>query len=172
MIRRESIPEHALHARYAAEGAYLDCYVTDIEQPATLVEFVTAFYTTWLFKLERWILDWAVNKPSSDAQANELAQGERTAFAAWTQEARAENQLLMCDFRGHTRSWLMVSSHRAGTRLYFGSVVTPRRDEHTGKQEIARSYRLLIGFHKLYSRALLAAARSKLRRRRPLLSVR
>ena len=170
MIRRESIPEKALHARYAAEGAYLDCYVTDIEHPATLAEFITAFYTSWLFKLERSILAWAVNKPSSDAEANELARGQRTAFAAWTQEARAENQLLLCDFQGHTRSWLMVSSQPAGTRLYFGSVVTPRRDQRTGKLEMARSYRLLIGFHKLYSRALLAAARSKLRRRRSLLS--
>ena len=170
MIRRESIPEKALHARYAAEGAYLDCYVTDIEHPATLAEFITAFYTSWLFKLERSILAWAVNKPSSDAEANELARGQRTAFAAWTHEARAENQLLLCDFQGHTRSWLMVSSQPAGTRLYFGSVVTPRRDQRTGRLEMARSYRLLIGFHKLYSRALLAAARSKLRRRRSLLS--
>lgn len=172
MIRRESIPEHALHARYAAEGAYLDCYVTDIAHPATLAEFVTAFYTTWLFKLERWILGRTVNKPSSDAQASELAQGQRTAFAAWTQEARAENQLLMCDFQGHTRSWLMVWPHPAGTKLYFGSMVTARRDERTGKLELGRNYRLLMGFHKLYSRALLAAARSKLRRRRSLLSVR
>ena len=172
MIRREPVPEHALHAHYADKGAYLDCYVTELGHTATLGEFVTAFYTTWLFKLERWILARAVRKPSTDAQASELAQGQRTAFAAWTQETRAENQLLMCDFRGHTRSWLMVAPHPAGTRLYFGSVVTAQRDERTGNLEMGRSYRLLLGFHKLYSRALLAAARSKLRRRHSLLSVR
>ena len=37
------------------------------------------------------ILKWLVAKPSTDAQAAELAQGERESFAAWTVEAtRAE----------------------------------------------------------------------------------
>ena len=69
---------------------------------------MTAFYTTWLFRLERWILRLAVARPSTDEEAHQLARGEREAFAAWSVEARAPDQLLMCDFTGRTRSWLMV----------------------------------------------------------------
>ena len=68
----------------------------------------------------------------------------------------------MRDFQGHTCSWLMVSPMPAGTRLYFGSVVTSRLNPRTGRRELGRIYRLLMGFHKVYSRALLAAARRKL----------
>lgn len=161
MIRREPVPAHALHAHYAAQGAYLDCYVTHVDAPVSHAQFVEAFYTTWLFKLERWILGWSVKKPSTDAQARELALWRRKAFAAWSEEARAENQLLMCDYLGHTRSWLMVRPHHGGTRLYFGSVVTARRNERTGKLELGHVHRALMGFHKLYSRALLACAREK-----------
>jgi hypothetical protein len=163
-IEKLPLPEHALHARYAQDGAYTDCYSTVVEGKVTQGNFVEAFYTTWLFKLERWILSWTVNKPSNDAQARWVAFGDIDAFAAWTVEARAANQLLMCDFLGHTRSWFMTEPIGEGdTRLYFGSVVTPRVDPQTGKRELGRSYRWLMGFHKLYSRALLAAARSKLR---------
>jgi hypothetical protein len=164
LIRREPIPAQALHAHYAGEGAYLDCYVTDIDGAVTFEEFIAAFYTTWLFKLERWILAWSVHKTSSDAQARDLARGCRRDFAAWTQEARAGDQLLMCDFLGSTRSWFMLTPCKEGSRLYFGSVVTSRRNPRTGLVELGHGFRLLLGFHKLYSRALLNAARSKLRK--------
>jgi hypothetical protein len=35
----------------------------------TLAEYVNAFYTTRVFRLERIILKWAVSRPSTDAQA-------------------------------------------------------------------------------------------------------
>jgi hypothetical protein len=162
-IERTPLPELALHARYSNELAYTDCYATVVDRPVTHAQFVEAFYTTWLFKLERWILAWAVKKPSTDAEARQLSQGQISSFAAWTVEARAPDQLLMCDFLGATRSWLMIVPEQAGgTRLYFGSVVTSRIDAATGRRELGRSYRLLMGFHKLYSRALLRAARAKL----------
>lgn len=164
MIRREPIPEQALHAHYQRQGAYLDCYATDIDAEVTLAQFVEAFYTSWLFRLERWILGWSVHKPSTDSQAREIARGERADFAAWTAEARGSEQLLMRDFLAATRSWFMVVPQATGARLLFGSVVTSRRNPRTGQLELGRSYRLLLGFHKLYSRALLAAARSRLRR--------
>ncbi len=167
MIRRQPIPADALHARYAADGAYLDCYVTDLDRRVSQEEFLTAFYTTWLFKLERWILACSVRKPSRDAEARELARGMRTTFAAWTQEARTGDQILMCDFLGATRSWLRAVPEAGGSRLYFGSVVTARRNPRTGERRIGTTYRLLLGFHRLYSRALLAAARARLRRAPP-----
>ena len=168
MIRREPIPPQALHAHYERQGAYLDCYAADIDRVVSLPQFVEAFYTSWLFRLERWILGWAVNKPSTDSQAREIARGRRQDFAAWAQEARGTEQLLMCDFLGATRSWVRVTPGAgSGTRLHFGSVVTSRRNSRTGQLELGRSYRLLLGFHKLYSRALLAAARARLRKIAP-----
>jgi hypothetical protein len=120
-------------------------------------QFVEAFYTSWVFKLERWILSWAVGKPSTDDEARGLAAGTLDRFAAWTVEDRATNQLLMCDYLKHTRSWLMVAAcerdGRPATRLYFGSVVVP----------VARfPYKVLLGFHRLYSRVLLSSARARL----------
>jgi len=161
------LPDHALHAKYAVPGGYVDCFVTHIARPVTHGEFVAAFYTTWLFKLERFVLTWFVAKDSTDREAHELARGERTSFAAWTVEARAENQLLMCDFQGKTRSWLMVapiSGETAGTRLLFGTAIVPITDHKTGERQLSAGFRALLGFHKVYSRALLSAACSRLER--------
>ena len=125
---------------------------------------MTAFYTTWLFRLERWILRFAVARPSTDEEARQLARGERAAFAAWSVEARATDQLLMCDFTGRTRSWLMVApaAGASGTRLYFGSAVVPVRDPKTGETGLGPVHGPLIGFHKVYSRMLLRAAARRL----------
>lgn len=130
----------------------------------THAEFVEAFYTTWLFKLERFVLAWLVHKPSTDTEARVLARGERDAFAAWSVEGRVGNQLLMRDFQSRTRSWLMVEPRPASTRLYFGSGIVPRVDRETGENRMGPGFRVLLGFHKMYSRALLAAARARLAR--------
>lgn len=103
-------------------------------------------------------------RPSHDGEARALAHGQRDAFAAWSVEGRVGNQLLMCDFQSRTRSWLMVEPGAASTRLYFGSGIVPRIDPATGEKRMGPGFRALLGFHKLYSRALLAAARSRLRR--------
>ena len=168
-ITTPPLPEHALLARYAGNGSYTDCYATDLPGSFSHAEFVAAFYTTWLFKVERAILKWLVAKPSTDDEAAELAQGERHAFAAWTVEASAPNQLLMRDFLGNTRSWLMIEPRHDGgvTRLYFGSAVLPVMDRQTGERRMGAMFRALLGFHRLYSRLLLAAARRKLLSARP-----
>lgn len=161
-ITTPPLPEHALLARYVGTG-YTDCYATDLPGTFSQAEFVAAFYTTWLFKLERAILKWLVAKPSTDDEAAELAQGGRQSFAAWSVEASAPNQLLLCDFLGNTRSWLMVEPRHDGgvTRLYFGSAVVPRAVAD-GRPRLGFSFRALMGFHRRYSRALLAAARTRL----------
>lgn len=111
---------------------------------------------------------WAVSRPSTDTQARQLATGAIDAFAAWTVEARGHNQLLLIDFTGRTRSWLMVLpvqvGTKAGARLHFGSAVLPARRGGHGATRMGWVFRALQGFHKLYSRVLLAAARSRLRR--------
>lgn len=167
-IRPHALPEQALLGKYARNGGYADCYVTDVTRPVSHAEYVEAFYTTAVFKLERLLLAWFVAKPSTDAQAKQLAGGTLDAFAAWRVEARGADQLLMCDFRGSTRSWLMVATVScdgvAATRLYFGSAVVPIRDKATGQATMGFVFRALLGFHKLYSRVLLRAACARLAR--------
>ena len=170
-IRRCELPQGALLGRYQREGAYADCYVTEIPRSVSHAEYVAAFYTTALFKVERRLLAWLIAKPSTDAQASALASGAVSSFAAWSVEARSANELLLTDFQGRTRSWLMAipaaSGRSQGTRLYFGSAVLPVVDASTGKGTQSLVFRLLLGFHKLYSRALLFSAKSRLARLRP-----
>lgn len=163
------LPPEALLNRYSRTGAFADCYFVDLDRTVSHAEFVEAFYTTAVFKLERLILRLFVSRPSTDAEARQLAQGTRDSFAAWSVEDRAPQQLLLSDYVGRTRSWLMVAdapvSETAGTRLYFGSAVLPKRGASAGQTDIGAWFRFLLGFHKLYSRILLRAARSRLARR-------
>lgn len=165
-IKESTIPDSGLLNSYTLNGSYTDCYVTEIATTVTHSQYVAAFYTSWIFKLERFILRWVVNKPSTDAQAKQLADGSNEAFSAWSVESRSDNQLLMADFQGRTRSWLMVmpldTANTAQTRLYFGSAVVPIEDPETGETSMGGGFNLLLGFHKLYSRILLRSARSRL----------
>lgn len=165
-IRATELPAHALLRRYLRAGHYADCYVADLPVPVSQAEFIEAFYTTPLFKLERAILAAAVRKPSTDAEARALARGERHTFAAWSVEDRSEPQLLLADFTGRTRSWLMAEADgHGGTCLHFGSAIVPKRDRDSGRTRLGTGFALMLGFHKLYSRALLTAARNRLRRK-------
>jgi hypothetical protein len=172
-IHQCELPPGALLKKYQHREAYADCYVTQNGRHVSQAEYVGAFYRTPLFKLERLLLAWLVSKPSTDAQASQLASGTVDSFAAWSVEARCEDQLLMCDFQGRTRSWLMVApagGESAGnTRLYFGSAVVPARTPRAGTEtpDLGWTFRLLLGFHKLYSRALLFSAKSRLMRQLP-----
>jgi hypothetical protein len=161
------LPPQALLAKYANAGAYTDCYSTEVACLVPHAEYVEAFYTGGLFKLERLLLSLFLSKPSTDAQAKQLASGEVGNFAAWRVEERTTNQLLMCDIGGRTRSWLMVSASpepTRSTRLYFGSAVVPVTSRSTGKPSMGFLFKALLGFHKAYSRALLGSARSRLAR--------
>ena len=161
-VRPGTLPDEALLRTYTRAGDFTDCYTTELARSVSHAEFVEAFYSTPLFRLERWILAWAVAKPSTDAEVRELALAQRTTFAAWHVEARADNQLLVCDFRHSTRSWLMVVAGRDATRLYFGSAVVRVANPANGAKRMTLGFRLLLGFHKLYSRALLTSARRAL----------
>jgi hypothetical protein len=166
-IRPCELPADALLQRYRQPGAYTDCYVTEVAWPVSRSEYVEAFYTTGLFKVERQILRWLASRPSTDVQARQLASGSLVTFAAWVVEAQTTGQLLLRDYSGRTRSWLMVmpveeDDQRQNTRLYFGSAVVPVAGSKTGQATLGFPFRSLLGFHKLYSRALLRAARSRL----------
>ena len=168
MANRCALPAEALLNRYSGSGAYADCYVKEIARTVSHAEYIEAFYTTAVFKLERLILRWFVARPSTDDEARELAEGKRDSFAAWTVEARAVDQLLLGDFSGRTKSWLMVAAAPGagspGTRLYFGSAVVPRRSTNPKKPGLGFVFTALLGFHKLYSRILLRSAAARLSR--------
>jgi len=156
------LPEEALLSRYrppkVESGHYTDCFSIMYPGRIDLDAFVTAFYTTPLFRSERLVLRLAGIR-SDDLDIAAMLRGERTGFAAWTVEDQSENQLLMTDLAGRTRSWFMTSPTREyGTRLYFGSAVIARQ-----RQGLPVSYRLFLGLHRLYSRLLLRAAVRRLR---------
>ncbi len=160
------LPDDALLLRCLGAGGYADCYVVELARPVSQAEYVEAFYTTAVFKLERLLLSWFVARPSTDAQAAELACGRIASFAAWNVEARGPNQILLSDFQGRTRSWLMSAANPGdrSTRLYFGSAVVPIVDKRSGEAKMGAAFRALLGFHKLYSRVLLRAAAHRLAR--------
>lgn len=161
LVHPTSVPEHSLLQRYSDSGAYVDCYTTEFSARASHSQFVEAFYTTPLFRLERLVLGAVASCSSTDAQVKELAHGQRESFAAWQVESRAPNEVLLR--AGRTRSWLMVSaSDGARTRLMFGSAVLPKPSAQSGSGHLGGTFRALLGFHKLYSRALLLSARLRL----------
>ena len=164
------VPSSSLLNKYKDGHAFTDCYCIEVDGAVPLAIFVEAFYTTSLFKLERFLLTWLARRPSSDEQARALAAGEADTFAAWHVEDRRDNQLLVS--AGRTRSWLMVESLAntealPATRLYFGSAVVAKPNAPGANPELGFVFHALLGFHKLYSKALLraAAARLILRRR-------
>jgi hypothetical protein len=167
-IRPFPLPKDALLQKYAKGPGFTDCYAAEIEGRVHHADYVTAFYTTWLFGAERQLLAWFLSKPSSDRDAHALGSGSADTFAAWRVEDRAANQLLVTDFRGATRSWLMTehvdAASGAMTRLYFGSAVVPRIDKKTAEGRMGGAFRALLGFHRIYSHALLSAARARLER--------
>ncbi|MCC5967084.1 MAG: hypothetical protein JJU24_13200 [Natronohydrobacter sp.] len=166
-IRTCDLPTDAFLRRYVLDGGYTDCYMTEVPGHVPLGQYVGSFYTTWLFKAERLLLSLAGHK-STDADAGDLARGEAASFAAWRVEDRDEDQLLMCDATGRTRSWFGVATISDGrsrqTLLYFGSGITAVASGKAGRKSIGPLFLALTGFHKLYSKALLTAARRKILR--------
>jgi hypothetical protein len=159
------MPEDAFLRRYADSGnSNTDCYATEFERNLRLDECIEAFYTSPVFKLERFVLSTVFGKPSTDSQAREFALDERNTFAAWHVEERNLQQILLSDFRGRTRSWLMVEPLLKGTstRLYFGSAVVFPREESGRITGPSHAFKMLVFFHQIYSRVLLSVTRRSL----------
>lgn len=157
------LPAGSLLEHYAHDGAYTDCYVVEVPRVVQQAEFVEAFYTSPVFKVERWLLARFISRPSTDAEAHQLAVGGVSTFAAWSVEKRNSGQLLLA--AGNTRSWLMAwpaESGQSATRLYFGSAVVPSRSTGSDTPRMGWQFRVLLGFHKAYSRVLLTAASRRL----------
>jgi hypothetical protein len=155
------LPDGALLVRYRdMPGAYTDCFTVAVGREVSARDYIEAFYTTWLFKCERFVLMF-IGKGCNDADVRALAAGASDGFAAWTVEGRAESQLLVCDFAKLTRSWLMAGARRdgaSGTQLYFGTAVVPTARDRDGNPRPTFGFRVLTPVHRVYARALLRAA--------------
>ncbi|MDJ0940452.1 MAG: hypothetical protein QNJ00_11885, partial [Woeseiaceae bacterium] len=74
-VRAVELPAGALLERYrvdplpGCEPAYVDSYAVSVAGDRSLQEFVSAFYTTPLFRMERLILSGLFSLPSTDADA-------------------------------------------------------------------------------------------------------
>jgi hypothetical protein len=161
MIARAcAVPRDALLSAYVDRaGVYTDCFEVMLPGQANLDEFIAAFYTTWLFRLERAVLTLGLRRRISDSDVMALANGTAARFAAWQVESRAEAQLLLCDLSGRTRSYLAVAPKEGGvTRLLFGSAVVPREGA-----ELGAVVRAILPLHRFYSKALLRLAERKMR---------
>lgn len=167
-IRPCELPPSALLSTYTRPGSFTDCYTAEVARPVSQLQFIEAFYTGRIFKLERLLIRLFLSRPATDAQVRELAAGARSEFSAWRVEGRTPTQLLLCDVAGRTRSWLMVSPVGDGssTSLYFGSAVVGKPRAGGGTPRMGVVFVALLGFHKLYSRVLLGAARARLARTR------
>ncbi|MFG6467172.1 hypothetical protein [Roseateles sp. BYS87W] len=155
-------PGSLLGTLAAERGAFADAYSLPLPRPVALAEFVEAFYTSWLFKLERAVLALA-GRRSTDALARAVAQGQAERLAVWTVQARTAHELLMHEDSGVTRSWFQVQPGPAGsTTLWFGSALMPRRRGPAGEPRFGWGFHALLGLHRAYSRALLRAAARRL----------
>ncbi|MDP5253806.1 MULTISPECIES: hypothetical protein [unclassified Vibrio] len=159
------VPDASLLGKYKQRNAFTDCYSTVVTIPVTLPEFIDAFYTTWWFKLERWLLALFCRQSSTDKQVSQLARAQTSDMSVWRVESRTETEILLSAW--HTRSWLCVQSEQTSshvvisTNLLFGSAVIPSRSNG----QFALLFHLLGGVHRWYAKCLLAAAAKQLRRK-------
>jgi hypothetical protein len=161
-VTQSPLPDQALLVRYRDAKAYTDCYSLEVSGSISLTQYIEAFYTSPLFKVERFLISVLVGKPSSDAEAGQMARAEIDKFAAWTVEGRTDDQILLCDYLKWTRSWLMCVPSQTTTRLYFGTAVVPAHVSDKGLALFGLGFHLLSGFHKLYAKALLKSAAQQL----------
>ncbi len=162
-VRPVELPANSPLFGYRRDGGYADCYVTRVSGTVSQAMFVEAFYTSALFKIERALLAFLARRPATDTDAAALAAGTVSDFSAWTVETQSSEQLLLRDFMGKTRSWLMVSANNGDTDLYFGSAVVARQRSGSKKHGLGLIFHALLGFHRLYARLLLGAAASRIR---------
>jgi hypothetical protein len=168
-ITHEPVPGDALLRTFRGGthperwGSYADCFAVGVDRDVSLAEFVFAFYTSPLFRVERGLLRLLINAPSSRSDARAVADGTADKFAAWYVGQRTSTQLLMCDRYERTRSWFRVAPQSGGgTHLQFGSAVAARSSGRSDIPQRPAAFKPLLAFHIAYSQALLRAAKANL----------
>jgi hypothetical protein len=161
------VPDDSLLAVHAGltPGSYADAFFVDVPGSVPLSDLVAAFYSSRMIAPELFLIGALFNRPSSRNQALQLGRGEIEAFSAWRVHQRTDDQVLMREtLSDKTRSWMRVqpAAGGVGTRLYFGSAVLPVGRRADGAPRMSGLFHALLGFHRLYSRLLLASARTRL----------
>ncbi|WP_321532933.1 hypothetical protein [uncultured Desulfuromonas sp.] len=54
-VQPGELPKGALLEKYKLDGSYTDCYFVDLPKLVSHTEYIEAFYTTAIFKVERQI---------------------------------------------------------------------------------------------------------------------
>ncbi len=156
------IPDNVYLARYQEQSrSYTDCFSVDISRRVSLSEFISVFFNTFLFRMERRVL--SVFSSSTHQDVVDLATGSSDSLALWSVEARDDDQLLLSFGKGDVHTWLMVlpgvdgaDSSRLyfGTGLHFGSTIIPEYKAGEGAR-LSTVYYPFIGCHRIYARLLL-----------------
>lgn len=141
---------------------YADCYRIDVPFEVDLPRYIAAFFQSPFLRLERALLT-LMGQGSRAKDVVDFAQGQSEDLALWGCETRQPDQIVMLVAKGRIRSWLSVAPEQNGTRLYFGSTVSPLQ-QTDGSQILGRSITALGGFHRLYSRIILATVARRLAR--------
>lgn len=166
-----SAPEGALIRRYTTSpGGYSDCFYVDIPADVTLSDYILAFFSTPIFRMERLLLNLIPSGRSNAQCVLDLASGAGERMAGWKTETRNENQLLLAVGNGPIRTWLMVQGNQPAnekTRLYFGSAVLPTKMTKEGRPQLASVFQLFLSLHIIYSRLLIWWAARDLVRKTP-----
>lgn len=139
------VPPGSLLAEFGSSTAYRDCFACEVPGLVTLPELIERFYCSPAFRPERLALG-LIGRGASNADVHALASGEVQSFAAWNVVERRSQEILLQDFQQATASWLSVRPGEGTTTLLFGSWVD-RPDRGP--------VRLLMPFHRFYSRVLL-----------------
>ena len=159
-----TLPDTAFLNTYEqSEGVYTDCFQTELPKGVSLEAYVNAFFNTWLFRIERVILSALARRPSTDGDIARLAAGTSNTMAAWQVETRDADQILLEVPQTPIRTWLMRKGVGETTQLYFGSAILPHATDRNGNPKMPFLFHALLGFHKLYARALLYLAKRALR---------
>ncbi len=171
-VKAVTIPENGYLNSYRDRlGCYTDCFTIEVRGQVTLSNFISAFFDTFPFRLERKTLAVFALSPSSLKDVTDLATGVSDSLALWKVEARDGNQLIMSFGRRGVRTWLMVEPCQNesntsilyfGTGLYFGSTVIPRKNKPSEEPKLSTVFYPFLGCHRLYARFLLWSAKRKI----------
>lgn len=164
-VSEVELPKATLIANQAELGFFTDCFCTEIFGQFELSDYITAFYTSPIFRIERFLLRLAPKGRSTDQDVAALAAGQAKQLAIWTEEFRRSDEVLMN--AGKTKSWLHLKSTDQGSTLYFGTVVLPEKPKNADESpRMGKGFELFMGLHRLYSRVLLRSAARNLRKER------
>ena len=85
---RESVPSDSLLKTYRGAiqperwGTYADCFAVTVDREVDLTDFVFAFYTSPVFRVEGFILRLLLGASSGKADARAIADGTCRTFSA------------------------------------------------------------------------------------------